>query len=416
MKLLIILLLSSYIYATDFINIKLNSFVEMVSKTNNINIAIDEDIDKNISFYVSNDLDKKVYFEVLKSLLKNQNFYLHKYKNFYVVKKMKDPKEDIGPVEKYYFTVKLKYINYDDIKNFLKVYEKDVTYEYIESSKLLLINASKDKFESIKSIIDTVDKLPHQLKLKVTILETNLSNIKKYGAENQFKLTTDSDTGFFFNLLAFPFSITSDVGNTQTSKFYTFLRFIDENSLSDFISSPVLTLSDNKQVSFDVITNIPFSKGSTTIDEDNTKTTESIEYKDVGLKIELTPKIYNDNLVYIDLALEVSNVLQTTDNLPTTSKKYIKQSFYINTDSIFTLTGINQTEINNYTSSVPLLSDIPILGYLFKYEDKDINNTNLTILFELLNDDYKFNTNYYRWLNTLDDDIKKEYSTTNQNL
>ena len=95
----------------------------------------------------------------------------------------------------------------------------------------------------------------------------------------------------------------------------------------------------------------------------------------------------NEINVYLDLELNVSNVVSNSNNLLTTSKKYIKQSFHLPINKLFILTGINKKELTTYEQKVPLLHKIPWIGNLFKFKSEDENNSNLTIVFELINED-----------------------------
>lgn len=381
-KLLISLILCSYLIGNDFINLPLKEFIAIVSKTNQINIIVDENIDQTISFYLSNTLPKKGYFNALKKLLKNKNMIIVKHKDFYMIKKTIEihTKEDIPS----YHSIKLNFVEFKDIENFLKVYGEDIKYQFIHSSKILLVKAKKEDFNSIKKVINLIDILPKQLKLKITILETNLDKLKEHGMENILQIHSDSNTNFFYNLIAYPFTITNDISSSQKSQFYSFLKLTNQNENSKFLSSPILTLSDNKEVKFDVATTIPYSTGSTTIDEETSKTTTSLSYKDVGLKLSIVPRIYNNSLVYLDLELEVSNIISNSENTPIVSKKYIKQSFYLDSGKIFVLTGINQRESIKTLEGIPTLMDIPYLGWLFKSESINNTNTNLSIFFEII--------------------------------
>ncbi len=392
---ILITLLSFNLFASDFLNIPLSEYISTVSRINKINIVLDENIDHKITFLVSKKLDKNTYFEVLETLLNNKNLYLDKHSNFYMIKKqiIKNIDSNVLPSindvntlnEMKYNSIKLNYIDFKDIENFLKVYDDSIKYQFITSSKILLVKSTNEDFNSIVDFIKLIDILPSQLKLKVTIIDTNLDKLKEFGFEHQSNFKNDSDTNYFFNLVAYPFTVSNDVPDTKKDKFYTFVKMINNNGNSKLVSSPILTLSDNKLLNFEVGTTIPYTLGNTIIDDDKSKTTTSIDYKDVGLKLSATPRIYNKNLVYIDLDLEVSNIISNVDNIPIVSKKHIKQSFYLDTNKIFVLTGINQTESIENISGIPYLMDIPFFGWLFKYESKNNTNSNLSIFFEVIN-------------------------------
>ena len=382
-SIIIIFSLVSLIFANDFLNIPLKDYISTVSKANNINIVLDENIDSKITFLISKDLDKNTYLEVLHNLLENKNLFLEKHKNFYIIKN-KAILTDLVPEPLEYFSIKLNFVKFEEIENFLKMHSETIKYNFINSSKLLILQSKKTDFHIIKKFINTIDTLPSQLKLKITIVDTNIDKLKEYGLENQLNIKNDSDTNFFFNLVSYPFTVTNDVSNLQSNKFYSFIKMINKNGSSDLVSSPIITISDNKPLVFEVANTIPYSTGTTTINDDDSKTTTSIQYKDVGLKITSTPKIFNDDLVYLDLDLELSNVVSTVDNIPIISKKHIKQNFYMRKGKLFVLTGLNQKENINSINGVPFLMDIPYLGWLFKYESKSQNTNNLSIVFEII--------------------------------
>jgi len=426
-----LLLITVNLFASDYINVPLKDYVAVVSRINKINIAIDENIDHKITFLVSKNLNKKTYFEVLETLLKNKDMYLEKHNDFYMIKKVpvkekqhtkeiiksKDINSSLEIIEQSYNSIKLNYIDFKDIENFLKVYEDDIKYQFIHSSKILLLKSSKEDYNSIKKVINLIDKLPAQLKLKITILDTNLDKLKEFGAEHIAQIHNDKDTNYFFNLVAYPYTVSNDIPNTQKDKFYTFLKLINQNGNSKFVSSPILTLSDNKDIKFDVATTIPYTTGTTVIDEDDSKTTTAISYKDVGLKISAVPRIYNKNIVYLDLELEVSNIVSNSNNIPIVSKKYIKQSFYLESNNIFVLTGINQRETIKNSSGIPYLMDIPYLGWLFKSESTNTNNSNLSIFFEIVDNQRTIkhlkldSSQYFEQIKTIEIDNNNKYES-----
>jgi general secretion pathway protein D len=188
-------------------------------------------------------------------------------------------------------------------------------------------------------------------------------------------------------LVSYPFSVNNTVSRTQKDNFYTFLKYLNTDGISEFISNPVLTLSDEKETRFDVVNNVPYQIGTTSVSNSNLTTSNSYDYKDIGLQIAVTPHIYSNDNVYIDLELNVSNLQSNTDNLPITSKKYIKQSFHLQVNELLVLTGINKKEMINSITEIPLLADIPFLGWLFKYESNDLTKSNLTVVFELVNEE-----------------------------
>ena len=377
--LLLVALLSLTNLKAETIEVNLADFATYASEANNINILIDDELkNENIIFIINS--AESYFLEAFRKAVSLKGLELVQTEQFYYVRK-----KDIYLEEDKYRSIKLNFVKYEDIANFLKVYEDKIKFEFISTSKTLLIKSKENEFNSIKEMIKSVDTLPKQLKLKVTILDTNLDKLKELGSDTS-NINLQNDGNFFFNLVSYPFSVNNQVPTTKKDNFYTFLKYLNQTGTSEFISNPVLTLSDEKQTVFNVVNNIPFKMGSVTVDNQDTRTTSSYDYKDVGTQISVTPHIYSDDNIYLDLELNVSNVLSSADNLPTTTKKYIKQSFHLPLNKLLVLTRINKKELITNYSEIPVLADIPFLGWFFKYESKEENRNNLSIVFELINE------------------------------
>lgn len=370
----------------ETLEMSLATFATYASESNNINILIDEDLKNQNIIFIVNDKDSYMLETFRKAvnlkgleLIKNEKFYFVTKKELYV--------EDLK-----YRSIKLNFVKYEDIKNFLQVYQEFIKYEFISTSKTLLIYSKEKEFNSINQMILSIDTLPRQLKLKISIIDTNLDKLKELGADSS-KINLQNNGNFFFNLVSYPFSVNNNVPRSEKDNFYTFLKYLNTTGTSEFLSNPILTLSDEKETVFNVVSNVPYQMGTTTIEDTTARTSNSYEYKDVGLQISVTPHIYSDNNVYLDLELNVSNIVSTADNLPVTSKKYIKQSFHLPINELLVLTGINQKELITSYSEIPLLADIPFLGWLFKYDSKTENKSNLSIVFEIIEEN-QFSTNH----------------------
>ncbi len=379
MKILVLFLVFLSNLYSETLEINLATFATYTSEANNINILIDDDLKNQNIIFIINDKDSYM-LEAFRKAVNLKGLELVKTEEFYYVRK-----KDLYLEEDKYRSIKLNFVKYEDIANFLKVYEDKIKFEFISTSKTLLIKSKESEFISIRDMINSIDVLPKQLKLKVTILETNLDKLKELGSDTS-SINLQNDGNFFFNLVSYPFSVNNNVLPSQKDNFYTFLKYLNSTGTSEFISNPVLTLSDEKETIFNVVSNVPYQMGTTTINDTALRTSNSYEYKDIGLQITVTPHIYEDNEVYLDLELNVSNILSNTDNLPITSKKYIKQSFQLPVNKLLVLTGINKKELITSQNEIPVLADIPFLGWLFKYDSKQDNRNNLSIVFEIINE------------------------------
>ncbi|MGB7402130.1 MAG: hypothetical protein WA916_06095 [Arcobacter sp.] len=372
-NLLIIVLLSLSINASEFVDITLKDYVKIIAKQRDISIIIDNSIDKKFSLFISSKVDKKMYFDILETILRNNDLKLQIRKNHFYITSLTN---GVNTVHKY----KFNYINDEDIKELMSLY----TYKskYIKNLKTLFVESTSKQFKKLESIFKNIDMLPKQLKLKVTILDTNIAKAKEYGINNELNIKSNKNESFFFNLLAFPFTVSNTVTSTQSTNLTSFIKFMNSNNLTEILSSPTITIFDNKTSLFEVVKNIPYKLGETILDNDITKTTSSYNYKDVGLKIEVLPTI-NDNDVFLDIDLTSENILDTSET-PSIAKRHIKQYVSLKKNEIFVLTGINQKETFKENKETPFLSKMWGLGWLFKNKNEDIKTSNLTILLEVI--------------------------------
>ncbi|RLA83331.1 MAG: hypothetical protein DRG78_04715 [Epsilonproteobacteria bacterium] len=363
------------VLASNLDNISLKEYITLVSKQQHITILIDENIDQRITILIDKDIKKDTYLKLLKSALLKKKLKLQYISDYYIIKKL--TLKDLKQIR----FIKLKYIKYDDIKSLFTFY--NIQHSYIPTSKTILIKSDIKNYLSIRSSILKFDKLPNQLKLKITILDTNLNNLKEYGINNEVSISPGSDDNFFFNLVAYPFMVNNNIPSTDKNKFYSFVKLINQKGISKLVSSPILTLLDGKVSQLDLVTNIAYSTGESVVNDENSKVTKSFKYKDVGLNISVKPIIYDTDTVHLEFDLSVDNIVNGGDT-PTVSKKHIKIPFHMKKNKLFVLTGINRNETLESENGIPGLKDIPFLGWLFKYKSNSKTSSTLSIVLEVV--------------------------------
>ncbi|MCG3673256.1 type II secretion system protein GspD [Aliarcobacter butzleri] len=389
MKKVIILILIHLVLLTNIkaeqLEINLVDFAIFVSEANKKNILVDENLkNENIVFIIN---DKEDFLlEAFEKALNLKGLELIKNDKFYYVQKPSDFLE----LEKYR-TIKLNFVKFEDIENLLAVY--DVKYEFIKSSKILIVKSKENEFNSLKNLINDIDKYPNQLKLKITIIEADLTKVKELGSDVS-NLVLDSNSNLFFNLITYPFSVTNVIPDNKSKGFYSYLKFLNNKKIVSIHSNPIITLSDNKETSFVVGSNIPFKTSSSSYQDTITRNIATVDYKDVGTEIKITPSIYSFENVYLDLDLSISNVVKNEDLYPITNKKSVKQSVNLKSGTLYFLTGLNKKDLRTIDNEVPILADIPYIGYFFKYESEILEDTNLTIVLELIDDSVYFFSNF----------------------
>lgn len=150
------------------------------------------------------------------------------------------------------------------------------------------------------------------------------------------------------------------------------------DSKTNVLATPSITTLDNQQASFLVGEEVPIKTGSTT-GSDNSNPFTTVERKEVGIKLTVTPQINDGNAVQLKIKQEVSKVNGQTSVDVTFSKRELNTSVLVDNNQTLVLSGLIDNEVEQSVSKVPLLGDIPYLGALFRSKSSEQVKRNLMI-------------------------------------
>ncbi len=160
-------------------------------------------------------------------------------------------------------------------------------------------------------------------------------------------------------------------------------RFLETNADGNILSTPNVMALDNEEAKIVVGQNVPFVTGSFTNTGASTSQVnpfQTIERRDVGLTLRVRPQIGEGGTVRLTLFQENSNVVGSSNNLgPTTDKSSIETTVVIDDGQILVLGGLLRDEYSGGQSKVPLLGDLPLVGGLFRSENRNRAKTNLMV-------------------------------------
>jgi general secretion pathway protein D len=163
------------------------------------------------------------------------------------------------------------------------------------------------------------------------------------------------------------------------------LRAAQTRTDINILSSPHLLTLDNKEAEIVVGENVPFITSQSRDSTNLSNVINTVERKDVGITLRLTPHIHESDFVSLDIfqessAVKESSLLDSSTVGPTTTKRSAKTSVLVRSGDTVVLGGMMQETFSNSSSQVPFLGDIPILGNLFKYKSVSRKKTNLLII------------------------------------
>jgi general secretion pathway protein D len=287
-----------------------------------------------------------------------------------------------------------------------------VTITPDKASNSLVIMASNNDYNNLVQVIKKLDRRSKQVFVQVVIAEISLNKeralgvqgavvaggvLSKYIAGGGFydpfnttgTLLSSSGIGALIqqslagsNVSTNPITgitTTTAGGLTKPVNVMTMIQALDSNGLVNILSTPNILTSDNKEAEITVGENVPF-QGSAT--QSTIGTTTSVERKDIGINLKIKPQISEGDYIRMDINQEISAVKdnkgQALDLV--TTKRAAKTSIVVKDKETVVIGGLIQDTENDSVSKVPLLGDIPFLGYLFKTTSKIRTKTNLMIL------------------------------------
>lgn len=274
-----------------------------------------------------------------------------------------------------------------------------------ENTNSLVIIAAPEDFQVLKGVVDRLDIQRRQVYVEAVVVEVGSTDTMDLGlsyhggkptdtgglnyASGQFgsssaALPIDTTTGSLLSGLAvgvFGAAIPLTIAGMQVDipAFGVALNALASNSDVSILSNPNLLVVDNEEATITVGRNVPFpvSSGYSSTGQP----VVSYQRQDVGITLQVTPQINEANEVTMDLSLEVAEVEEGSDSGGgfTTSKRKTENVVVVRDNQTIVIGGlIGNTESKGETK-IPILGDIPLIGFLFRGKADTERKTNLLI-------------------------------------
>lgn len=156
------------------------------------------------------------------------------------------------------------------------------------------------------------------------------------------------------------------------------LQAVTRSAKSNVLATPSLVTLDNEEASFVVGDEVPTLTGSTS-GANNSNPYQTIERKEVGIKLNIKPQINEGNAVKLLIEQEVSNINGSTPVDVTFATRKVKTSVMVGSGDTVVIGGLIDKDVQESVSKVPLLGDIPLLGALFRSTKSAVKKRNLMV-------------------------------------
>lgn len=273
--------------------------------------------------------------------------------------------------------------------------EGEVTFVVDETTNSILVRATGNDYRKIKPVIEKLDIYPKQVLIEVTIAEVKLDETNKLGIEWSYLmkglgggdatglLGIDSGLGLISG------SGKSLIGSgmsflvSNASRFKAIVRALADENRVNILSAPQILASDGETARIDVGEDVPTVTSSyrTTDSGSTAQTTDTtIQYRNVGILLTVTPHINDNGMVRMEINQEVSQLSTKTIegiNSPIFSQRVAETILSVADGQTVVIGGLIQQSRSNGYSGVPWISRIPGLRYLVGYEGKEFHSVEL---------------------------------------
>nr|MBP9086506.1 hypothetical protein [Kofleriaceae bacterium] len=283
-----------------------------------------------------------------------------------------------------------------------------------KTSNALLVTSSGRDFFALRDIIRQLDQPRRQVFIEAAILEVQLGNETKIGSSSHggipkaagiipegvvlggvqtaelksLDLTTlISASGLIGGLVGAPLASSEALLGTSIPSYGLLFQALATSANTNILSAPHFIAINNEKTEFSVGTNIPYRAATFSGIPGGGAAGglggigQSIQREKLNLTLNVTPRISSGDTLRLEIDGEIKDIGEKDPELgPTWTERKLKTQVVVRDQQTVVLGGLISERTIYNESKVPLLGDIPILGYLFKVRSKSKKRSNLLIM------------------------------------
>jgi len=268
-----------------------------------------------------------------------------------------------------------------------------------EINNAILVRATPQDYAQVLKTIKLLDTIPNQVLIEVLIAEVTLDDSSEFGVEWSYKSDYAALGGYKgterwgqnLGMGGLGQDLTKPLGQSGFTYAFAadaleaFLRAYSRENEVNILSSPSILVADNTEATIEVGEEVPIVTSEYTHSsiEANTSFSRSIEYRDTGILLTVTPRINERGLVAMEVNQEVSNVseqrIEGIDS-PIILKRQAQTTLVVQNGKTIVIGGLIRESTDMTQEGLPFLSKIPYLGMLFSFNREIRKKTELLFL------------------------------------
>lgn len=367
-----------------FSKTKLHEVIAVLSKLTSLNIILDSDVkDSSVTIYVKD----ATFHDALTLLLVTNKLFMKKVNDNTI---LIIPKNKRKAAEYEDLVVRTFYLNYMPVKeavNLLRTLLETRKIFINTQNNSIVLRDTPVKMLLAEKVIAANDREPSEVMLDVEVLEINETDSEKFGWEftqNFISANLDVPDGLTLD----SFRGKSDK-NIALSVPGILIDFLKQASKATTLAHPRIRVKNGKKAIITVGDQVPIelstttSQSSTAIATGGLTTATSIEFKKVGITLEVEPTIHFNNDVTLKLKIDITSLGDQVELSSGTQFKFgnrkIETELSVSDGETIVIGGLIRNDSRENQKKVPYLGDIPILGRLFTNVDESKSKTDILI-------------------------------------
>jgi len=244
--------------------------------------------------------------------------------------------------------------------------------------------------KKIKKLITEFDDATKQVLIEAQIVQIALSDETQYGVnwEKLFKLSAFGKFAPDF-VSYFPTSTLStygkmSVGTMDANNFNIVIQALNTFTKTNILSRPRIAVTNNQEASILIGSKEVYFSQTQSQSSVTTTTAESVNYVDVGVKLNVTPTITDDGFVVMKIRPEVSTVREFATSplgsrVPVVETSQAETTVKVKDGAMILIAGLMKEQVSEDRKKVPFLGNLPFLRWLFSNFDNTKTKTELAI-------------------------------------
>lgn len=285
----------------------------------------------------------------------------------------------------------LKYAKAEDVKNQMaNVFTPGASsVEMDPRTNKLVVSDLPDKMKKIKKMVEAFDAATREVLIEAQIVQITLNDETQYGIDwerlfHALKVSNLDFKGKFPNATTLTNFGQMSIGTLARNDFSIVVQALNSITKANILSRPRIAVVNNQEASILIGSKEVYFSQTQSQSSVTTTTAESVNYVDVGVKLNVTPMITEDGFVVMKIRPEVSTVRETAisplgSKVPVVETSQAETTVKVKDNAMVMIAGLMKEEIRNTRNQFPFLGKLPFLRWFFGNTDSQKKKTELAI-------------------------------------